>query len=103
MRSNRERRYTETFPAELKVTPSDNATLTLVDTCLKDGYEVPKNSVHCIKKVGCRAIQKSGQCCPDYQCECEKDGKIYGNGEKMNNNDSPCQVCYCQVKFDKFL
>lgn len=37
-------------------------------TCLRDGIEVQKSTVECEVKSGCRLIQKTGQCCPEYQC-----------------------------------
>jgi hypothetical protein len=33
-----------------------------------DGNLVPKTTINCEKKAGCRAIQKTGECCPEYQC-----------------------------------
>lgn len=40
----------------------------LIVTCLKDGKEVLKSSVECEVKIGCKLIQKTGECCPEYQC-----------------------------------
>lgn len=37
-------------------------------TCLRDGVEVQKSTVKCEVKSGCRLIQKTGECCPEYQC-----------------------------------
>lgn len=28
--------------------------------------------------------------------ECEKDGRIYGNGQKIEDSNNPCEICYCQ-------
>jgi len=28
--------------------------------------------------------------------DCEADGRIYQNGERLENPESPCRVCYCQ-------
>lgn len=28
--------------------------------------------------------------------DCEKNGKVYGNGEKIIDAENPCRVCYCQ-------
>ncbi|KAL4704500.1 hypothetical protein ACJJTC_007619 [Scirpophaga incertulas] len=28
--------------------------------------------------------------------ECEQDGRVYGNGEKLVDPKDPCRVCYCQ-------
>ncbi|KAL5278864.1 hypothetical protein ACFFRR_003477 [Megaselia abdita] len=64
--------------------------------CLLDGILVPQATVYCEQKIGCRAIQKTGNCCPDYKCDCEKDGKKYSNGEKLVDTSNPCEVCYCQ-------
>ncbi|XP_049306079.1 uncharacterized protein LOC105227136 isoform X2 [Bactrocera dorsalis] len=64
--------------------------------CLLDGVLVMETNVTCEKQVGCRAIQKTGQCCPDYKCDCQKDGRIYLNGDKLVDPETPCTVCYCQ-------
>ncbi|XP_054744519.1 serine-rich adhesin for platelets [Anastrepha obliqua] len=66
------------------------------DQCLLDGVLMPKASVTCETQVGCRAIQKTGYCCPDYKCDCQKDGKTYSNGDKLLDPETPCTVCYCQ-------
>lgn len=42
--------------------------LTNTVTCFQDGIEVQKSSVKCEIKTGCKLIQKTGECCPDYQC-----------------------------------
>uniref|UniRef100_A0A1B0G589 VWFC domain-containing protein n=1 Tax=Glossina morsitans morsitans TaxID=37546 RepID=A0A1B0G589_GLOMM len=65
--------------------------------CLLDGEYVPETTVFCEKQAGCRAIQKTGYCCPDYKCDCEKDGKTYSNGDKLVDPETPCTVCYCQA------
>lgn len=41
---------------------------TSIVTCLKDGKEVLKSSVECEVKIGCKLIQRTGECCPEYQC-----------------------------------
>uniref|UniRef100_A0A1I8QAU8 VWFC domain-containing protein n=1 Tax=Stomoxys calcitrans TaxID=35570 RepID=A0A1I8QAU8_STOCA len=64
--------------------------------CLLDGEYVAETTVFCEKQVGCRAIQKTGHCCPDYKCDCQKDGKTYLNGDKLVDPETPCTVCYCQ-------
>ncbi|XP_030383680.1 mucin-5AC [Scaptodrosophila lebanonensis] len=64
--------------------------------CLLDGIWVPETTVHCEKQASCRAIQRTGHCCPDYKCDCEKDGKTYANGYKLVDPDTPCTVCYCK-------
>lgn len=28
--------------------------------------------------------------------ECEQEGRVYGNGEKLIDPVDPCRVCYCQ-------
>lgn len=75
---------------------SQNITQPTAGVCLHDGVAVPETSVVCVKKAGCRAIQKTGYCCPDYQCDCERNGKIYANGEKLVDPEDPCKGCYCQ-------
>ncbi|XP_034472265.1 cell wall protein DAN4 [Drosophila innubila] len=64
--------------------------------CLLDGLWVAETTVHCEKQTSCRAIQRTGHCCPDYKCDCEKDGKTYANGYKLVDPDTPCTVCYCK-------
>lgn len=34
--------------------------------------------------------------------ECEKNGKVYANGEKLVDPETPCTVCYCQGKLFLF-
>ncbi|CAG9783499.1 unnamed protein product [Diatraea saccharalis] len=50
----------------------------------------------CEPRPGCKALHRPDQCCPTYQCECEQDGRTYGNGEKLVDPADPCRVCYCQ-------
>ncbi|KAH8391675.1 hypothetical protein KR200_000054, partial [Drosophila serrata] len=64
--------------------------------CLHDGAWVADSARRCEKKANCRAIQRTGHCCPDYKCDCEKDGKTYANGYKLVDPDTPCTVCYCK-------
>ncbi|KAJ9597793.1 hypothetical protein L9F63_011401 [Diploptera punctata] len=52
--------------------------------------------IKCEVKPGCKAVQRPNTCCPEYQCECEQDGKVYHNGERLDDVVSPCQACYCQ-------
>lgn len=33
-----------------------------------EGAHILKQTITCENKPGCRAIQKTGECCPDYQC-----------------------------------
>uniref|UniRef100_A0A6B2E748 Putative conserved secreted protein n=1 Tax=Phlebotomus kandelakii TaxID=1109342 RepID=A0A6B2E748_9DIPT len=66
------------------------------EKCLFDGVLVPKSKATCASKPGCRVIQKTGECCPEFQCQCERDGKIYATGEKLVDPETPCRVCYCQ-------
>ncbi|KOB65040.1 Kielin/chordin-like protein [Operophtera brumata] len=60
-----------------------------------------QGSVHCAQqrcepRPGCKALHRPDHCCPTYQCECEKEGRVYGNGEKLVDPQDPCRVCYCQ-------
>ncbi|XP_066157885.1 bromodomain-containing protein DDB_G0270170 [Euwallacea fornicatus] len=69
--------------------------------CLKCKCQPPGvvlcETVQCAKKPGCKAIHRPNRCCPDYQCECEHNGKIYANGEKLETNPGgECKVCYCR-------
>ncbi|XP_034840074.1 uncharacterized protein [Maniola hyperantus] len=50
----------------------------------------------CEPRPGCKAVHRPDHCCPTYQCECEQEGRIYGNGEKLVDPMDPCRVCYCQ-------
>ncbi|KAI5695010.1 hypothetical protein M8J76_010954 [Diaphorina citri] len=52
--------------------------------------------MQCEIKPGCQTIQRPNQCCPEFKCECEHNGKVYNNGEKLNSTLTPCQVCYCR-------
>ncbi|XP_037957778.1 mucin-5AC [Teleopsis dalmanni] len=83
--------------SELRDTTSTEITMDQPQgQCLLDGILVSETTVYCEKQVGCRAIQKTGHCCPDYKCDCEKDGKTYLNGDKLVDPETPCTVCYCQ-------
>ncbi|XP_017075818.2 LOW QUALITY PROTEIN: mucin-5AC [Drosophila eugracilis] len=64
--------------------------------CLQDGLWVAETATRCEYQTSCRAIQRTGHCCPDYKCDCEKDGKTYANGDKLVAPDTPCTVCYCK-------
>uniref|UniRef100_A0AAG5D960 VWFC domain-containing protein n=1 Tax=Anopheles atroparvus TaxID=41427 RepID=A0AAG5D960_ANOAO len=79
-----------------EVSSSSSANATASDMCLYDGSYVERSSIACEKKHGCRAIQKTGECCPDYQCECQRETKTYANGEKVFDPNTPCRSCYCQ-------
>ncbi|CAH0555492.1 unnamed protein product [Brassicogethes aeneus] len=68
--------------------------------CLKCRCQPPGvqcETIKCAKKPGCKAVHRPNSCCPDYQCECQHNGRVYGNGEKL---DTPlggeCKVCYCR-------
>ncbi|GBP32042.1 hypothetical protein EVAR_21076_1 [Eumeta japonica] len=64
-------------------------------TCSAEG-RVRCARVHCEPRPGCKALHRPDHCCPTYQCECEQDGRRYGNGEKLVDPEDPCRVCYCQ-------
>ncbi|KAF2901986.1 hypothetical protein ILUMI_04196, partial [Ignelater luminosus] len=68
--------------------------------CLKCKCQPPGvqcETTKCIKKPGCRAIHKSNKCCPEYQCECEHEGRLYANGERLETPPGgECRVCYCR-------
>ncbi|XP_018562267.1 mucin-3A isoform X2 [Anoplophora glabripennis] len=68
--------------------------------CLKCRCQPPGvqcETIQCVKKPGCKAIHKPNKCCPDYQCECEHNGKFYANGEKLETPPGgECKVCYCR-------
>ncbi|KAL0272508.1 UNVERIFIED_CONTAM: hypothetical protein PYX00_005447 [Menopon gallinae] len=65
------------------------------ETCVCDPPGVSCSLRSCDLKAGCKAIHKANRCCPEYVCECERNGKIYGNGEKVEE-PNPCKVCYCK-------
>ncbi|XP_055543920.1 uncharacterized protein LOC129729396 [Wyeomyia smithii] len=92
----RPRRMMREIYSEIPDTSVQNVTTNFIDTCLYDGTQVSRVSIVCDKKPGCRAIQKTGECCPDYQCECQRNGKTYTNGEKVFDPETPCRACYCQ-------
>ncbi|EEC01439.1 conserved hypothetical protein [Ixodes scapularis] len=50
----------------------------------------------CEVKPHCKAVRRDGQCCPEYQCGCEQDGKPYKDGDVVPSPQSPCYVCFCQ-------
>lgn len=56
------------FENQVHLLNSRSFVLYIVATCFRDGVEVQKSSVTCEIKTGCRLLQKTGQCCPDYQC-----------------------------------
>ncbi|PNF36911.1 hypothetical protein B7P43_G08869 [Cryptotermes secundus] len=71
-------------------------TATLCERCVCRPPDIACEAIKCEKKSGCRAIPRPNECCPEYKCDCEADGKIYQNGERLEDPDSPCRVCYCQ-------
>ncbi|XP_074026358.1 uncharacterized protein isoform X2 [Leptinotarsa decemlineata] len=68
--------------------------------CLKCKCQPPGvqcETIQCVKRPGCKAIHKPNKCCPDYQCECDHNGKFYANGEKLETSPGgECKVCYCR-------
>lgn len=61
-------------------------------------YRKPANAaptINVVRKIG-KIPLKTWNLINFPSLECEKDGKTYGNGEKLVNSESPCQVCYCQ-------
>ncbi|KAF6207081.1 hypothetical protein GE061_018320 [Apolygus lucorum] len=66
------------------------------ETCVCEPPDVKCAAVKCGVNNGCKIIQQSGKCCPEYKCDCEYEGKLYNNGEKLENPSTPCQVCYCR-------
>ncbi|CAH2074776.1 unnamed protein product, partial [Iphiclides podalirius] len=63
-------------------------------TCTGGGVQCAKQ--RCEPRPGCKALHRPDHCCPTYQCECEQEGRVYGNGEKLVDPADPCRVCYCQ-------
>uniref|UniRef100_A0A1B6FLZ3 VWFC domain-containing protein n=1 Tax=Cuerna arida TaxID=1464854 RepID=A0A1B6FLZ3_9HEMI len=49
-----------------------------------------------VNNNGCRTIQRPNHCCPDYNCECDYNGQLYNDGERIDLPEEPCQVCYCK-------
>lgn len=88
--------------------------------CSYNGKEVLRSSVTCEKKNGCREIETNGECCPKIICgkirhlfklkcklllhlssnfvECDLNGTIYDNGDKIVDPQNPCEVCVCRGK-----
>jgi hypothetical protein len=68
--------------------------------CLKCKCQPPGvhcETIKCAKKSRCKAIHRPNKCCPDYQCECQHEGRIYANGEKLPASPGgECKVCYCR-------
>lgn len=64
--------------------------------CLCKPPEIKCENVNCEVKPGCKIIQHANHCCPEYKCECEKNGTIYQNGARLDDPSSPCRACYCQ-------
>ncbi|KAG8200442.1 hypothetical protein JTE90_000525 [Oedothorax gibbosus] len=50
----------------------------------------------CQKKPGCRAIRRAGECCPEYICGCEHNGRMYRDGDEIRDAKNPCYTCHCQ-------
>ncbi|GLV37511.1 uncharacterized protein CBL_20325 [Carabus blaptoides fortunei] len=51
----------------------------------------------CVQQPGCKTIHRQNKCCPDYQCECQHEGKTYANGERLPAAPGgECLVCYCR-------
>ncbi|XP_032514189.2 uncharacterized protein LOC116767799 isoform X1 [Danaus plexippus] len=66
------------------------------ERCACSAGEVSCEKQRCEPRPGCKAVHRPDHCCPTYQCECEQEGRIYGNGEKLVDPHDPCRVCYCQ-------
>ncbi|XP_028038857.1 mucin-5AC [Bombyx mandarina] len=70
------------------------------DPCEKckcsDGGGVQCEKQQCESRPGCKAVHRPDHCCPTYQCDCEQEGRVYDNGEKLVDPADPCRVCYCQ-------
>ncbi|XP_026329591.1 mucin-17 isoform X2 [Hyposmocoma kahamanoa] len=62
--------------------------------CAHGGVQCART--RCEPRPGCKALHRPDHCCPTYQCECEQEGRVYGNGEKLVDPADPCRVCYCQ-------
>uniref|UniRef100_S4PJ60 Kielin/chordin-like protein n=1 Tax=Pararge aegeria TaxID=116150 RepID=S4PJ60_9NEOP len=66
------------------------------EKCSCSNGDVQCAKERCEPRPGCKAVHRPDHCCPTYQCECEQEGRIYGNGEKLVDPQDPCRVCYCQ-------
>ncbi|XP_028173902.1 titin homolog [Ostrinia furnacalis] len=66
------------------------------ERCACAAGDVRCSRQRCEPRPGCKALHRPDQCCPTYQCECEQEGRVYGNGEKLVDPADPCRVCYCQ-------
>ncbi|KAF8782935.1 von Willebrand factor C and EGF like protein [Argiope bruennichi] len=50
----------------------------------------------CESKPGCRAVRRAGQCCPEFICGCEHNGRMYRDGDEIRDSQNPCYTCHCQ-------
>ncbi|CAH0390826.1 unnamed protein product [Bemisia tabaci] len=67
------------------------------EECVCKPPNIQCTMVHCPVKTGCKIIQLPNQCCPQFQCDCEFNGRNYFNGEQIEAQlDKPCEVCYCK-------
>lgn len=66
------------------------------EKCVCEVPDVVCSMIKCQPNSGCRILQQSGQCCPEYKCDCEYNGILYNNGERLDKPEDPCQVCYCK-------
>ncbi|XP_054257789.1 uncharacterized protein LOC128982801 isoform X2 [Macrosteles quadrilineatus] len=67
------------------------------EECRCEPPSIVCNMVKCpVNNNGCRTIQKPNHCCPDYNCECDYNGQLYNDGERLDLPEEPCQVCYCK-------
>ncbi|XP_014281975.3 serine-rich adhesin for platelets isoform X1 [Halyomorpha halys] len=66
------------------------------EKCICEVPDVICSMIKCQPNSGCRILQQSGQCCPEYKCDCEYNGIVYNNGERLDKPEDPCQVCYCK-------
>ncbi|KAM3961732.1 uncharacterized protein ACR2FA_004055 [Aphomia sociella] len=66
------------------------------ERCSCAAGQVQCEKQRCEPRPGCKALHRPDHCCPTYQCECEQEGRVYGNGEKLVDPADPCRVCYCQ-------
>ncbi|XP_074601423.1 uncharacterized protein LOC141855336 [Brevipalpus obovatus] len=51
---------------------------------------------NCPVKQGCRPIEIPGQCCPEYDCGCIYNGKVYHESQRIPHSPTPCVTCYCR-------
>ncbi|GIY54069.1 uncharacterized protein CDAR_365271 [Caerostris darwini] len=62
-------------------------------TCRPPGFSCVLRD--CDIKPGCKAVRRSGECCPDYVCGCVHNNRVYEDGEIIKDLQNACYTCRC--------